>query len=288
MRPGRTLHSAYLVFRREQLDGTVDATHGKYLTAIEWLRTHLEREPLLSDLTDANLRSLLAAMQTGGLSASSANAVRSKIVRLWAWCCTTGRLRVGPTVKRLVEPEQAPIAWRPEQLAKLWDAAGNAPGAISGIPAGDWWLALLSVLYETGERIGAALQLTWADVDGNYVTFRAETRKGGRKVNVKPLSGDAMRFLNVLPRTSETVFPWTLTREMLWVHYRAILKSAGLPHDRKRMFHCLRKTHASLLEAAGGDGTKSLGHSERRTTAAYLDPRLIGTQRPCDLLPRPQ
>lgn len=51
-------------------------------------------------------------------------------------------------------------------------------------------------------------------------------------------------------------------------------------------FHALRKSHASYLEAAGGDATESLGHSNRRLTqTVYLDASICGDKQWADLLP---
>jgi hypothetical protein len=74
---------------------------------------------------------------------------------------------------------------------------------------------------------------------------------------------------------------------LLWPAYTEILKRAGLPHDRKSKFHRMRRTVASFFEAAGANATALLGHSARSVTEGYLDPRLVRTPQPSELLPRP-
>ncbi len=286
-----SLSAAYSAYRTEQLSQAGDGTDRKYLAAIKKLRTMLDREPLLSDLTDKNLRDLFIILQGEGMRANSVNAIRAKIISLWTWCAKTRRVSVWPTVKPLVEQERLPSAWTPDELRRLWDSCGNAPGNVDGIPSGDWWLALHSLMYDTGERRGAVMALRWTDtdLDAGWANFRAETRKGKRKPLLKDIHPSTVELLRSLKDHGfPEVFHWPYSEVTLYNRYTQILKVAGLPHERGDKFHKIRKTHASLLEAAGGDATKSLGHGDRRMTHQnYLDPRLCGGVRATDLLFRP-
>ena len=71
------------------------------------------------------------------------------------------------------------------------------------------------------------------------------------------------------------------------VDLTSVLRRAGLPIDRKRKFHCLRRTVASYYEAAGGNATEFLDHTTRRVTQAYLDPRIVPHADATRLLFRP-
>ena len=66
-----------------------------------------------------------------------------------------------------------------------------------------------------------------------------------------------------------------------------IMLRAGLPDSREFKFHAIRKSTASHYEAAGGNATKLLGHSSRKVTQTYLDPRIVQTTPAVDLLFRP-
>lgn len=83
------------------------------------------------------------------------------------------------------------------------------------------------------------------------------------------------------------VFPWPYTDTYLWRKYEALLNRAGLPSDRAHKFHCVRKSVASYFEAAGGNATELLGHSSRRITRRYLDPRVVSPPQASDVLFRP-
>lgn len=80
----------------------------------------------------------------------------------------------------------------------------------------------------------------------------------------------------------ENVLHWPYIRNYIWPKYAAILKSIGLPHDRKSLFHRLRKSVATHLTIVGLDATKALDHSSPSVTKAYIDPR-IAKQEPIHL-----
>ena len=66
-----------------------------------------------------------------------------------------------------------------------------------------------------------------------------------------------------------------------------IMERAGLPNSRLYKFHSIRKSVASYYEAAGGNATELLGHSSRRITKAYIDPRICCKPSPVGVLFRP-
>jgi integrase len=82
------------------------------------------------------------------------------------------------------------------------------------------------------------------------------------------------------------LFPWRRTPNTLYYHYGQLLRRAGLPDDGRCKFHRMRRSVASYYESAGGNATELLGHTSRRTTQGYLDPRIVTTTQPCDVLDR--
>ncbi len=97
-------------------------------------------------------------------------------------------------------------------------------------------------------------------------------------------NAEAVEALRKLLATNGPVFPWPYSSSTLWLRFTAILRTAGLPHDAKRKFHCIRKTVTSYAEARGGNATAMLRHSKRAATEAYLDPRVVTRQQPADVL----
>ena len=102
---------------------------------------------------------------------------------------------------------------------------------------------------------GRLLSVRWENVDlrAGFLTIPGEQRKGGRQGRVYRLTPDCREWLaRIREPQRETVWPWPWSYHSLWPRYKQILKNAGLPFGRERMFHCIRKSHASHLEAAGG------------------------------------
>lgn len=162
---------------------------------------------------------------------------------------------------------------------------------IHNVPARLWWHALHAVLWDTGERITAVFRLEWStvDLDSGHVRCPAENRKGGRADRVYRLHPDTVTALQAIYRERNTrVFPWPYTSTYLWRKYGNLLERAGLPSDRAHKFHCVRKSVASYFEAAGGNATELLGHSSRRVTRRYLDPRVVSPPQASDVLFRPE
>lgn len=104
----------------------------------------------------------------------------------------------------------------------------------------------------------------------------AIVRKGKKKAAIYRLKQDALESLKKLePQPSGSIFR-VKKMATYYSRYRKLLSRAGIPADRKQGLQKWRRSHATYLELAGGDGTKALGHSDRATTRkSYLDPKLL-------------
>lgn len=282
-----------VLYRRQRLTGRSPGTTAKFRAAImKHLAGSLGHVPLLADLSDVAILDCMDWMLRQGYPEVTCNSTRSKLVALWNFLARKGVIGTWPDVQKLVEPELIPVCWLPDELGRLFAACRAAEGWIGDRSAADWWVGLHCVLYDTGERIGAVMRLIWQDIDlaSGWVTFQAKNRKGRRKALMRRLHADSLAVLAPARGSSpqERVFPWPRDVSRLWTFYARVLKAAGLPADRRHMFHCLRRTHASFLEAAkAGAATASLGHSSPEVTARYLDPRVVQPPQPVDTLRRP-
>ena len=118
-----------------------------------------------------------------------------------------------------------------------------------------------------------------------WVTFRAEMRKGKLRDRGYPLHAETAKILGELQAATgrqSLIFCAPFSEHTLRERYKGILRDAGLPHDRKRLFHCLRKTSASHWEALGHDATELLDHSTREVTKRYISPQICRPPRPAD------
>jgi len=223
--------------------------------------------------------------------------VRSKrlaILTLWRAAHKAG---LAPSVGEVPPPRvprRLPEAWTVEEIGRILGACRRQRGMVGPCQAARWWPALVLVCYDTGERVGALRAISIDDFSAERacVVVRAEHQKL-RRDRVLPLSQQTVDSLVRLHSYGcgchcSVLFPWPFSRDRLWRWFRRIVESAGLrtPKQRMGLFHRLRRTSGSLVEAAGGDGSRHLGNSRAVFERHYLDPR-IGGQGQLGYLPRP-
>jgi len=289
------LQSFYLkVFEPLFLRSRSDRTRDLYQTTLRNIGRHLERPAVLSDLNDDTVNRFLDWFRRLPRSPYSVNKERSNLLAIWRFACRKGYVKEWPDVRADTEPERIPLAWTADEVFRLFSACGMEPGEIAGIPAGRWWRMIHQVCWDSGERIGAVIGVKWCNLDlhSGYLLVPAELRKGNRKDQIYKLAEDTLLDLRDFKReffkaSQDLIFPWSYCYTYLWKKYEKILDRAGLPKDRKSKFHRIRKSVASHAEAAGGNATDILGHSERSVTLAYLDPRIVPKTHAKDYLFRP-
>jgi integrase len=267
------------VYRPEKLFGKSENTVRLYRLSICAYEKTLGKRAELSDLTTTNLLRHMQARLDGlhrGKSRGTANKDRAQILAIWRYAIYSGHKLDFPKVPELIEPERVPRAWLREDLDKLFAAIDKMPGELSGVPTKLWWRALVMLALDTGERIGAVSPARWDWMDGQWIEVPAETRKGGRRDRRYWITPQTCGLLNRIKQyRADTIkiFPWPYSPGYLWIKYGDILKAARLPHGRQDKFHRLRKTFASVINAAGIDAQEALDHQHSRTTKRYLDPR---------------
>ncbi len=283
MRPLQTILPDYFRLNYRIRD---EQTRVQYRIALTDFRGWLQREPTEADLTDDNLTELSTHLfSVRKLAAKTVNERVGRLSALWTWLAKRGEMVVYPTFPRIPEPVRIPKAWTQEQLAQLMCSFLKVRGRIAGVRARDWWRTLHLVAWETGERIGALRQLTWSHLDGQWLLVPAEIRKGARRDMPYRLTAETVAELVAISNPErELIWPWPLSTKYLWTRYRELRRRAGLPTDRQSSFHRMRKSVASHAKAAGADPTDLLGHSDRRTTSAYIDPRIAPPPQPTDYL----
>jgi integrase len=175
-------------------------------------------------------------------------------------------------------------------MERLYAAAETTPGWIGPVKASAWWPALVMALYESGERVDAMLHVPRSCYAAPFLRVPAGIRKGRRTERVYELTAGTCQLVDgAATHDAPTLFLWHLDPSMIYTHFHKITARAGLGTGRDVMFHCIRRTTASHLAAAGGDATAYLGHSsDRITRRSYLDPRIVnaGGVKPIDALPK--
>lgn len=248
----------------------------------------LGKSATLSDLTDQNIgQACQWLMRKKQLSISSASKLRENLCTLWKFAFAKQMVQSLPVIPHIREPRRIPRAWSREELTTLWQYLSKLPGVIGDIPENIWYQSLVAVLWDTGERIGAVWQVAWpqVDLDGGWMTVRAEQRKGRKSDRLYKLRPETIALLRQIQQTHGRVWPWPFCETYLWQRWKQLLRRAGLPDGREFAFHCFRKSVGSHIAAAGGNAQQALDHaSQETTTLIYLDPRIVKPPQPSDLL----
>jgi len=273
-------------FEPVRLLGRTANTRIQYQVAVRhWARFTNGQQ--LGDIDDALLARFLAEFSKSH-AAPTTNKTRAHLLTILRFAVKRGLLREVPDVPTLPEPEEAPVAWLREEVERMLKAAACETGDVDGIPAAPWWVSLFRGIYDSGGRIGAVLTVAPAALSLQDATMVLPG--WGQKTHrwqICGLSPATVQAIKVIWDDSrERVWPWPYCRETLYPHLARICKRAGVPHGgNSGMFHRLRKTHGSYVQANGGDAQRSLGHSTPAVTQRYLDPRIVGRQDASRFLP---
>lgn len=281
-----TLHHLFdQMYRPLRLRGRSVNTCRLYFCTIRAFGKWLGYVPTVDDLTDLTLSRYLDH-RAATRSPYTAEKERSQLCSLWRFAADRGIVTTRPEVPPAPLPDRVPRAWTLEELGSIYRAAASARGMVGEVPAGIWYAALVSVLWESAERIGAVLECRPGDFDGSHLHVIAEYRKGGKRDRVYRLSSRTCDLLTQA-RGRNRLLEWPRSRTLLWAKYADVVARAGLGRGRSLSFHALRRSAASHYAARGGDPVQLLDHSSPRITHRwYLDRRLTDRgPAPCEVLP---
>lgn len=269
----------------------------RYQGVIKGFSEFLGCDANLSHLTDDRVGQYSAWMAGRDYEPTTINTHLRHLLSLWRHAWKKRRVDELPRdVDFLKEPKHIPEAWSTEEMARLLEAARHADGEMFGIPANQWFGALLLVMYDTGARLGSLLLLRTDDfsLESGEVLLRAETQKqsADQYFRVHPETLEAVRAIN--PQLREFVWNYPQYNRNRMIIYRAldrILNAAGLPTTARDKFHKVRRTSATVLADQLGEheASKHLGHSSIEVTRRYLDPSKIRRRvNAADVMVRPE
>jgi integrase len=163
------------------------------------------------------------------------------------------------------------------------DAATLPCGPNQLFTAGDWWRALLGMLWVAPHRISAALSLRWEDTDLEGCTVISRSRDNKQKKDQRPFFTPSVAVLltRIRQLADPRVFPWDDHKKTLYDQFALIQTAAGihLPclgnHQHtdachRYGFHDFRRAFATYnrdLPAAIVQG--QMGHASYSTTMRY-------------------
>ncbi|MFH1923801.1 MAG: phage integrase SAM-like domain-containing protein [Planctomycetota bacterium] len=262
----------------ERMVGSSPGSVEQNAVAVRRFSRQLGRPSMIEDLTDESLSGHLGWLLDQGLSRATVNSSRGSLVSLWRHAYRKKLLTELPTVEKLKEYKRLPEAWTLEELARLLQACAETPGWIGGLKACDFWQALVLVLYRTGLRRRADMEIEQSHVDLQtgwlFVPGENQKQKADQRFRLSEDAMDAIRRIWLPPR--RLLFPWPNRLRRLYYRFDTILGRSGLPSTRKDKFHKIRRTTASYIaKVAGAEAAgRQLGHSGSDVTKRYIDPTI--------------
>jgi integrase len=273
-------------YRNKRLRAGSVRTLTLYEYSIRSFGISLGHDATTDDLTDDNLEMHMWRVVNEGKSKATANKDYYQLVAMWRFAHRNRLVDAWPHVRKIPEPERVPIGWLPEELNKIFVSIAREEGHIANAPASLWWRALINVLLDSGERIGAVLSLKRVHLHPNHILVPAEARKGKTRDKLFRLSKTTIDDVRSLlsHHREENIFPWDRSSTYIYKIYTTILERAGLPSSYMHKFHAIRRTVASAVAHEGGDPSAALDHSSPKVTRKYLDPRIVGQVQTADLV----
>lgn len=273
-------------YRNKRLRAGSARTLTLYEYSIKSFGISLGRDATVEDFTDDNLETHMWRVVNEGKSRATANKDYYQLVAMWRFAHRNRLIDAWPNVRKIPEPERVPVGWLPEELNKIFSSIAREEGHVAYVPASLWWRALINVLLDSGERIGAVLFLKRIHLHPNHILVPAEARKGKTRDKLFRLSKTTIDDVRVLlsHHREENIFPWDRSPTYIYKVYTNILERAGLPSSYMHKFHAIRRTVASAVAHEGGDPSAALDHSSPKVTRKYLDPRIVGQVQTADLV----
>jgi integrase len=264
-------------------------TIGQYLTTARLLNQSAGRVVRVDELSRRLAVDFQQFLLTHGRSLPTIASKRRNLFVLWRYAHSLGAVAEKvPVLSPIKLPKRKPKAWQLAQMEALIQSCYATPSRRA------WearhWVALVMVIYDTGLRISACLELatTQLCLSRGVLRVEAEQQKDDEEmvIGLHPQTVACLHAALESPR--DLIFPWPFSKREIWPQYRVIVDRAGLPSSRRDLFHKIRRTSASWLESVRpGAATSHLGHGDRKTTEAYLDPEITGTcVNAAELLPR--
>ena len=277
-------------YRPLKLRGKSANTFRLYGCTIRAFGKFLGRIPLLDDIADEITLARYMDHRHESVSPYTAEKERSQLMALARLANDRRMIPSLPSCEPSPLPDRVPVAWSEDELRRAFKAAAAASGYVGLVPAGEYFPAIITVCFETTERIGAMLDVEPKHYARPYLTVPGEIRKGGRRARVYELSPETCdRIERLLLVNKLKIFAWPKTRTYLWDKVKQILSTAGLA-GKRMAFQQVRRSAISHMARATDDATAVAfaGHAQAATTRKwYIDPRYLNRgPRPADMLPR--
>ena len=259
----------------------------------------LGRPAMIADLTDENVVAFQGFRLDEKVSPATVNSDTCRLLALWRYAARKRMIDGEPDVEQLPEYKRVNSSYEVAEVGQLLATIAKhaddiVPKAVTKpVLSAIWWTALVRVLYFTGIRIGAAMDIRIDDYEPRRrrLLVRAENQKqkADQMFIISEITHQALMAC-IGERSNGLLFVWTRNKSLLWTYYHRLLKAAKLPVGRRDKFHRLRRTSATQAEITfgAGSGQRHLGHSSPEMTQQhYLDASMMPDSDMAARLPEP-
>lgn len=292
--PGTVAHFFQTVYKPQTQRGSSRFHVLNYLAMLRKLPICFKRDLLLSELSAATLAEFLAWCEETGLAPGRVKCMRSCLLAIWRYAHDSHLAAPVAGVRRMKIPHEEPDAWSLRELARIIEAARQLKAEpINGIPANDFWTAMLLVGWYTGLRRRALFAIEPKNVDlasgWIYVPAKAMKNSLGKRFRIGPDAIEAVRA--IFDRSRRFLFAAVGGELSQCVRrdFPKILRAAEVEGSCLQTchFHKLRRTTATHVAAAAGLAAASalLGHGSPELLKRYIDRRYIVGNDATDFLP---
>ena len=258
-----------------QLRSHSEVTINTYLTRIKGLYDYYEREPAELTITDIR-KYFLYLINVKKIGVESLRNSYYGIRFYYIYC--RGFSKDDFKFMKVKRPERLPVILTKREVRKI----------LSMVRVVDYKVCF-ELMYSCGLRIGEAVKITPADIDGDRKILHVKNGKG-RKDRAVPIPDNIYEKLRqywLIHKNRDLLFPTrgssdresceiSIKRRVLQVAFKKALQESGV--IRKATPHTLRHSYATHLLEAGVNIRviqKFLGHRSLRATIVYI--HLTGT-----------
>jgi hypothetical protein len=272
-------------------------TKEQYVTAVNLAEHWLGKPPTLADIFELermeSFVSWLVHTPWRGKPRSkrTVHGRRETILMLWDFAFRRGKWALPKPDKRdlaLLEiDEEDPVAWSVAEM-ELILATARQTNTRKWWTA-DHWATMLDCYWRSAERVKAMTLCRLTDLSDDRLHIRAEYTKDGKAgmLRVGPALAYELRGL-ARPEASPLIWDFPGDLKTMRNRYKAdILIPAGLPHDRKHLFHCIRRTSVTEVANLADEETaqRHARHTTLQMTRKYISKAKSRKKATSDLLP---
>jgi len=152
--------------------------------------------------------------------------------------------------------------------------AATMPSHLPADHREQWWKTLITLLWETGARIGEMMSLEWTRVDFDRFSFTvnpANTKGKRRKLLCFGAEGYEMLQQLAAYGTEGHVFEWRHDKAYRTRQLARIAAAAGVTLEHEQKFHAVRRSVGNYIAATYGldSACEKLGHSNVQITRIH-------------------